>query len=152
MKRCISLLLSLLLLAALLTGCGTTKPGSTAETEAPSAAGVYRLQTIDGQTLYESLLQMTLNQGYTEEILQQTLTRQGYDPEHLDELITLTLEADGTAAVQDMFYGTYNYAGTWTQEGDKVTLVLDGNTLLCTLNEGVLATSFEGSAITFRKQ
>ena len=151
MKRWISPFLILTLLAALLTGCAAQPGAKPTEPAAPDPAGVYKLQSIDGKSLWETLLQVTLDQGYPEDVLREALQQQGYDPDHLDELITLTLEENGTASVRDMFYGTYNYEGSWTQEGTKITLVLDGVTVTGTLEQNVFTANWEDSTVCFAR-
>lgn len=118
MKRMVSMVLAILLLATLFAGC------------APALEATYKLKKINGMSVREFLAQFDAE--ITEESVRQ-----------LENRVDLTLNKDGSIdSVGEVLAGK----GTWTREGDKVTLVIGGATKVCTFKKGEL--TFEDGDMT----
>lgn len=73
------------------------------------------------------------------------------DPGAMGMEMTMTLNADGTAAMTANIVGEEEVTeGSWTQEGDTVTVTADGDPMVFTLSDGNLIGAMEdGSVMTF---
>ncbi|MBR5681084.1 MAG: hypothetical protein IKX19_10570 [Clostridia bacterium] len=134
MKRILPILLVLLLLSSLLAGC----------VKKSSAAGTYTIKTMNGETMEEQLKPM-LDEGMSmEDILSL------FSIASLDEYFVLELKADGSMISR--VAGEDSVSGTWKQEGDKVTAVIDGETLEMTLKGNELSFSTDDQSFVFVKK
>ena len=116
MKRTISLILAVLLVAALFAGCELFG----------SPAGTYTLKTINGKTLREYYTESAKDYGIDVEKLLKLL---GIDLDHPEELMSIVLNEDGTVEYRAGLLGDAKVAsGTWKQEGGKLILTLAGET------------------------
>lgn len=143
MKRTISLLLALIFVSSLLAACG-----------ADPAVGTYTLETIGGKTPVEWMKESV---NGSEQGLESLLELFGVTKDDLNEnFYTLTLENDGKASVcsayASMYAGAAVRAGTWSIEGDVLTVSLDGETEIFTFKNGVLTREFNGEEGVFKKK
>ena len=135
MKRIIALAMAVLLVAALFTGCS----GSSA-----SPAGTYKLDTINGMTIkeyFEDVLKQVAELfGGSVEELGLTLDDIGVDLDSID--FSIELKADGTLESKsnlDSEDGELEVlSGTWKQDGEKITLTIDGESEVATFKDGKL--------------
>ena len=134
MKRILPILLVLLLLSSLLAGC----------VKKSSAAGTYTIKTMNGETMEEQLKPM-LDEGMSiEDILSL------FGIASLDEYFVLELKADGSMISR--VAGEDSVSGTWKQEGDKVTAVIDGETFEMILKGNELSFSTDDQSFVFVKK
>jgi hypothetical protein len=110
MKRAFSLFLAVLFVLVIVTGCG----GSS------SVTGKYYTKSIDG-VLIEDYFKSELEglEGFS---IDDYLSLVGITA--VEEFITVELKADGTAVVG--VAGEDASTGTWVQNGDKITITIDG--------------------------
>ena len=135
MKRILPILLALVLLTSLMLSC-EKKPG---------AEGLYTLKSIDGAPLEEQFAPL-LDEGMSMEDL---LSLFGLSS--LEEYFTIDLKADGTIAVT--IAGEDTTTGTWKQEGDKITAVMDeGDPIVMTWNGSELSFVEDGQNYVFIKK
>lgn len=117
MKRILSLLLAVLLAAALFAGCGLLG----------SPEGTYTVQTINGKSVKDYYTTVAKEEYGVD--LTGLLSLLGIDLEHPEELMSIVLKEDGTAEYRSGLLGDAKVAsGTWKQEGGKLTLTLAGET------------------------
>ncbi len=127
MKRILPILLALVLLTSLMISC-EKKPG---------AEGLYTLKSIDGAPLEEQFAPL-LDEGMSMEEL-------------LSLFFTIDLKADGTIAVT--IAGEDTTTGTWKQEGDKITAVMDEvDPIVMTWNGSELSFVEDGQNYVFIKK
>ena len=123
MKRVISIVsiaLVVLMLAASLVACGGPE-------------GKYVVKSIDGKTVDEALKASAEAAGMsTDDFLKQV----GVDK--AEEVMTIELKSDKTAVFDIKMFSTKK-EGTWTQEGDKVKITIDGQTESFTLKGNELS-------------
>ena len=139
MKRIVSLTLVVLMVAALFVGCGSSD----------SLDGTYKLKAIDGKNVKEYFTAIAEKGGKT---LQTVLDFMGIDENTLDNLMTLVLKSDGTFSLNSkMDAEEKSYDGTWTQDGDKLTLTMDNEPQEFTLKDGELTLELKGMTMTLGK-
>ena len=127
MKRIVSLVLAVLMLAALFAGCSS------------GPEGVYKIKTFDGQDAKEFF-----------ESLAQLAKAFGGDEINVDELMDamkLELKADGVAVTSkedEAEEGKYvTIEGTWKLDGDKITITFEDESMEGTYKDGEIAVSEE---------
>ena len=117
MKRILSLVLAVLLVAALFAGCELLG----------SPAGTYTVKTINGKSV-KDYYTTTAKEEYGVD-LTGLLSLLGIDLDHPEELMSIDLKEDGTAEYKSGLLGDAKVAsGTWKQEGGKLLLTLAGET------------------------
>ena len=124
MKRSISIFLTVLMLLSLLTGCGGTS------SEPDPNLGVYKLSEVMGYSLAEfaELVEMT--------------------EDETAEMIQIELKANNKVTV--IFDGE-SEDGTWSLDGENLTLNDNGTTIEGTLKDGVMAIEIDGESLTLTK-
>ena len=154
MKKILALTLVLVLVLAAFVGCkktdATDKNGDAAAqktTEAPLSEGIvgwYKAETVNGMSFTEWVASMFSGLAgedetaptMSEEELKEKLTSLGID---LDNFMSIELLEDGTAVMSSMGIAS---KGTWTQDGENVTVTTkDG-----TEQKG----TFDGSRLTLK--
>lgn len=125
MKRLISMVLVLLVMALALTGCGA------------NPVGTYVTRSVNGQPVADYIESV----GATTDMLEINAA---------EELMTLDVRADGTFSVKQS--GSDLNTGTWKQEGGKLNMTIDGVTESFTLNGDELTYRMEEIEIVFAKQ
>ncbi len=154
MKKILALTLVLVLVLAAFVGCKKTRaadkngdPPSQKTTEAPLSEGIvgwYKAETINGMSFTEWMASMfgglagedETAPAMSEEELKEKLTSLGID---LDNFMSIELLEDGTAVMSSMGIAS---KGTWTQDGENVTV---------TTNDGTEQTgTFDGSRLTLK--
>lgn len=139
MKRILSLALVVVMVAALFVGCGSSD----------SVEGTYKLKAIDGKNIKDYYTEMAEKSGET---LETVLKSMGVEETDLDNLMTLTLNADGSAAMNSkMDVEEKSYDGTWKQEGDKITVTVDNDPQEFTLKDGEITAKFGDMTLTLGK-
>lgn len=139
MKRILSLALVVVMVAALFVGCGSSD----------SVEGTYKLKAIDGKNIKDYY---TEKAGKSGETLETVLKFMGVEETDLDNLMTLTLNADGSAAMNSkMDVEEKSYDGTWKQEGDKITVTVDNDPQEFTLKDGEITAKFGDMTLTLGK-
>ena len=129
MKRVISLTLVILLVASLFVGCGGN-----------GVAGTYKLKTINGMDVGEFF-----------NMLVSSLGGDNIDFK-ADELMVMTLKDDGTVEITShMDDEAESISGTWKQDGDKVSITAEDETMECTLKDGQLVIEQDGVSMVFAK-
>lgn len=106
MKRIIALGMTILLIAALLVGCGGPE-------------GKYVVKSIDGQSVEEALKSSADLSGMS---VDDMLKQMGVDS--AEEIVTLELKSDGTAVMEVKMFSTTK-EGKWEKDGDKITITID---------------------------
>ncbi|MEE3458696.1 MAG: hypothetical protein VZQ75_02455 [Candidatus Faecousia sp.] len=154
MKKILALTLVLVLVLAAFVGCkktdATDKNGDAAAqktTEAPLSEGIvgwYKAETVNGMSFTEWMASMfgglagedETAPAMSEEELKEKLTSLGID---LDNFMSMELLEDGTAVMSSMGITS---KGTWTQDGENVTV---------TTNDGTEQKgTFDGSRLTLK--
>ena len=140
MKRIVSLALVVLLIAALFVGCGNS-----------SVEGTYLIKSMGGMTMEDMLKAVSGDNFDLDAVLSE------YKVSSLGELITMELKADGTVTVKDAMDALDSdedstVSGTWKQEGDKVSITIDGDTQELTLNGSELSGGEGDEAMVFVKK
>lgn len=154
MKKILALTLVLVLVLAAFVGCkktdATDKNGDAAAqktTEAPLSEGIvgwYKAETVNGMSFTEWMASMfgglagedETAPAMSEEELKEKLTSLGID---LDNFMSMELLEDGTAVMSSMGIAS---KGTWTQDGENVTV---------TTSDGTEQTgTFDGSRLTLK--
>ena len=103
----------------------------------PGSEGLYTLKSIDGAPLEEQFAPL-FDEGMSMEDL-------------LSLFFTIDLKADGTIAVT--IAGEDTTTGTWKQEGDKITAVMDeGDPIVMTWNGSELSFVEDGQNYVFIKK
>ena len=154
MKKILALTLVLVLVLAAFVGCkktdATDKNGDAAAqktTEAPLSEGIvgwYKAETVNGMSFAEWVASMfgglagedETAPTMSEEELKEKLASLGID---LDNFMSIELLEDGTAVMSSMGIAS---KGTWTQDGENVTV---------TTSDGTEQTgTFDGSRLTLK--
>ncbi len=102
-----------------------------------SAAGSYKLQTIEMSGVSMDLEQLATASGVS-----------------ADEMtIILDLKEDGNFSLDmsALESADMSMSGTWEGSGSSVKLTVEGETINCTLEDGVLTMAEEGVSMTFKK-
>ncbi len=138
MKRIVSLTLVVLMIAALFVGCGSD-----------SVPGTYKLKKINDKSIKEFYEEIAKAAGVD-------LSTMGVDVNKMEDMITITLKDDGTVEMKGSFEMDEDAedqvaTGTWTQDGDKVTITVDGDAQECTFKSGELTITESGMSMTFAK-
>lgn len=146
MKHILPILLSLLLIFAMLSGCvkKTGGEGSPAADAKPTAEGTYILKTINGETVEEQFKSMEEEGMSMEDILSL------FGITSVDEYFTLELKADGT--LLSLVAGEDPETGTWKQEGEKIIVDFDGEAVEMTLNGNEISFTEDDQAYVFVKK
>lgn len=136
MKRIVAIALTVLMIAALFVGCGG---GS------DSPVGKYYIKSIDGKSVKDAMSESA--GGMDVEALLGLL-----GVKNIEELITLELKADGTAEMASAMSTELNAQGTWTQEGSKIIITVDGDAQEFTLSGNELTGhTSDGDMVFFKK-
>ena len=126
MKKAIALLLIAVLALTCFAACG--------KKDDPKAAagpeGVYVIKTMGGEDVAQYL-----------EIL---------EVESAEDFMKVELKADGTLTFSSA--SEEPTEGTWTQNGDTITLTIDGDSQDATLKDGELTIDFDGEVAVFAKK
>lgn len=129
MKRVVSIVLAVLVVAALLVACGGPE-------------GKYVVKSIDGNSVEDQLKSQADASGVSYDEL---LKQMGVDKP--EEIVTLELKSDGTA-IMDMKIFSSKMEGTWKQDGDKIAITMNDETADFTLKGNEL-TSPEGEGLQY---
>lgn len=126
MKRIVSLALVVLLIAALFVGCGNS-----------SVEGTYLIKSMGGVAVEDMFKEEAGEDFDLDAILSM------FKVSSLGELITMEIKADGTVTMKNAMEleseEDATMSGTWKQEGDKVSITIDGETQEFTLNGSELS-------------
>lgn len=141
MKRIVSLVLVVMLVAALFVGC--SKSGS--------PEGTYYIKSMGGVSMEDMLKKEAGEEFDLDSILSM------FKVSSLGELITMELKADGTVSMKnamDAMTGDEDAAmtGTWTQDGSKITITIDGDAQEFTLDGNELTGGEGDEVMVFVKQ
>lgn len=134
MKRVISIALVVLFVAALLVGCG----GSS------DPVGSYKIKSVGGKAIKDMINDELEGSGMS---VDDYLKMVNIDS--LEDMITLELKSDGTAAFT--ISGTAE-TGTWKQEGDKLTITIDGDAQEAKLSGSELTFKVDNQEYVFTKK
>ena len=111
MKRILSLVLAVLLVAALFAGC------ELADNSSPE--GTYTIKTINGKGIREYYTKNAEAIGIDVDSL---LENMGIDLDHSEDLFSITLREDGTFEFKNFLNSDKIGSGTWKVSGDKLIL------------------------------
>jgi hypothetical protein len=132
-KFTIALILILALAVGLLAACGDTQA---------DPSGKYVLKSMDGQPVEEYFKSML-----GEDV---DLALQMFGISSFEELMTVELKADGSAEVT--MAGQGSYSGVWEQDGDKITVTVDGEPATFILQGNELSFEESGESMVFVKK
>ena len=139
MKRIVSLALVVLLIAALFVGCGNS-----------SVEGTYLIKSMGGVAVEDMFKEEAGDDFDLDAILSM------FKVSSLGELITMEIKADGTVTMKNAMEleseEDATMSGTWKQEGDKVSITIDGDTQEFTLNGSELSGGEGDEAMVFVKK
>ena len=124
MKRGIAILLALVMTVALLAGCG----GSSDPT------GRYVVKTIAGQPVEEYFVSML---GEYADGIDPSTYLQMFGISSFEEFMIIELKSDGSAVAT--LAGEAPLTGTWIQDGDQITITIDGDPATFTLKGNELS-------------
>ena len=102
-----------------------------------SAAGTYKLQTLDMGGLSMDLAQLAETAGVSED----------------DFKVVLDLKSDGNFTLDMAALGeeSMSMEGTWEESGSNINLKAEGETITATLKDGEITLAEEGVTMTFKK-
>lgn len=102
-----------------------------------SAAGTYRLQTIEMSGMSMDLEQLAESAGVSAD----------------DMAINLDLKSDGnfTLDMSALDAADMSMSGTWEASGSNIKLTVEGEIINATLKDGVITLAEEGVSMTFKK-
>ena len=131
MKRIVSLTLAVLLIAALFAGCGS------------SLEGTYKLKMINDKPVKEFIENLASTTGVS---MEDALENFGVKSvEELENAMTITLKSDNTLEYKTTMEGDDDSGtGTWKQDGEKITMTIDGEEQEFTLKDGMLEWNLAG--------
>ena len=132
-KFTIALILILALAVGILAACGDTQA---------DPSGKYVLKSMDGQPVEEYFKSML-----GEDV---DLALQMFGISSFEELMTVELKADGSAAVTMAGQGSSSVA--WEQDGDKITVTVDGEPATFILQGNELSFQEDGESMVFVKK
>ena len=122
MKRIVAITLAVLMLTALFAGCGSSGP-----------EGKYVVKSVDGQAVNEAFDAAAKAANTSAD---EYLKMLGID--NPEELATIELKSDGSATMSSKAF-SYSGDGTWTQDGNKISITIEGDTSVFTLNGNELS-------------
>ena len=140
MKRIISLTLVVLMIAAMFVGCGSS-----------SLEGTYKIKSINGKDLMSYFREQIAEMGgedteITDADVESFLKLMGI--ENVDEFVTFTFASDGTLKASVI---GEEVTGTWTLDGEKLTMTIDGDDQTATFKNGEIAVNEEGMNMVLGK-
>ena len=147
MKRTLSILLVLALVAALFVGCAGKDNKDNKKPDAKNAdtvVGTYKVKTMNGKTLQQAMEEEAEASGMTVEEMMEDLP----DGVTLDNLIVLTIKDGGAASIA--MYGV-TVDGTWTQDGNNLTITIGDEPMEATYANGEITIEDDGTTIVFAK-
>lgn len=133
MKRVISIVLAVLMVAALLVACGGPE-------------GKYVVKSIGGKDVEEQLKAQAEASGVSYDEL---LKQMGVDKP--EEIMTLELKSDGAAVMDIKMFGT-KMEGTWKQNGEKIAITVEDETNEFTLKGNELISETGDQQYSFVKK
>lgn len=136
MKRIGSILLAIFLLAALFAGCSYTVEGS------------YQLKSINGKNVKEYFSELATREGIDFDTLMDSMNA---NTDTLGDMMTLTLNADGSASFSSRLKSDEVKTGSWKQTEDKITVTLGNSSLEFTRKNGQLSGTVDGLNVTLAK-
>ncbi len=99
-----------------------------------SAAGSYKLQTIE----------MSMD-------LEQLAEASGVSADEMTIILDLKEDGNFSLDMSALESADMSMSGTWEGSGSSVKLTVEGETINCTLKDGVLTMAAEGVSMTFKK-
>lgn len=141
MKRFVSLMLVVLLVATLFVGCSS---GASSSPE-----GTYKIKSIDGKDLKTYFTDSLKEQGIAEEDFDSMLGLMGLSMDTLSDFMTITLNKDGTVTMDAMDEDATT--GTWKLEGDQLTISADGEDMVFTYSGNEIVAEIEGQKMILSK-
>ncbi len=136
MKRIISIALAALMVVFLMAGC---KGG------ASDASGLYKVSEMNGTPILEYFQKEAEDSGAE---LNDVLSLFGLSEETISDYWTITLDKDGTVSMTMMGEST---EGTWTQDGNTVTITIDDEPMDFAYDNGKLSVTAEGVSVVFQR-
>lgn len=140
MKRAISIVLAILLVAALFVGCGSSS--SSAPSESP--LGTYRAKTVNGKDLKSYYTESW--EVENDEQMETMMSLFGVDK--LEDLFVLTLKEDGKFTISMMGVAV---DGTWTLSGEKLVLTYEGEPVEGEYRNGEITMEMEGDLLVMAR-
>ena len=137
MKRIFSIALVILMTAVLFVGCS-----------GHSIEGTYKLKAINDQNLRDFFNEVAAHTGINFETLMQSMNATG---DTLSDMMSLSLNADGSATLNSKLTTEESKTGTWKQEGDKIVINVDGETVEFTRKGSELTGSSNNMRVTLSK-
>ena len=142
MKRILSLMLVLMLVLVLFVGCSESGSSGGGAATVESVAGLYKVKSMNGKPIKEALSEELAGNGMNiDDYLD--MVKEHYQIESIEDMMTMTLKADGTCSMAEM---GEEMKGTWTLDGNKVSVTIDGDTLEATYSNGTISFSDTGSS------
>ncbi|MBQ1410558.1 MAG: lipocalin family protein [Oscillospiraceae bacterium] len=140
MKRIISLTLVVLMIAAMFVGCGSS-----------SLEGTYKIKSINGKDVMSFFREQIAESGeedteITDADVESFLKMMGI--ENVDEFVTITFASDGTLKASAI---GEEETGTWTLDGEKLTMTIDGDDQTATFKNGEITVDMEGMNMVLGK-
>lgn len=132
-KFTIALILILALAVGILAACGDTQA---------DPSGKYVLKSMDGQPVEEYFKSML-----GEDV---DFALQMFGISSFEELMTVELKPDGSALVA--MAGQGSYSGAWEQDGEKITVTVDGEPATFILQGNELSFEESGESMVFVKK
>ena len=140
MKRVVSLMLVVLMIAAIFVGCGSS--GSSGDVGNPE--GLYKIKSVNGKSVKEYFKSET---GVTNDSdIDLALAYLGIDS--LDNLITFELRSGGKLVASMM---GQSVEGTWKLNGNKVIMTVDGESSEATFKNGELIVENDGQKMVLAR-
>lgn len=131
MKKCLSVLLILILCASVLVGCGEGGGGA----GSTGLSGKYIITSMDENGVVTDLAEM-------ESMFEQMGMK-------LEDAMYLEFKSDGKF---DMTIFGETVSGTYTSEGNTATLAVDGESINATINAGEISLEQDGTKMVFKKK
>jgi hypothetical protein len=116
-------------------------------TDPDNIVGSYVLVEMNGQTLEEMIADAAADSGMTVDAFRDAMKEVGMD---FENLIVLEIHEDGTCKMTSM--ADDSEEGTWSLDGDQVTITFDGDDATGTFADGKISLSEEDTTMVFAKR
>ena len=116
-------------------------------TDPDNIVGSYVLVEMNGQTLEEMIADAAADSGMTADDFLDAMKEVGMD---FENLIVLEIHEDGTCKMTSM--ADDSEEGTWSLDGDQVTITFDGDDATGTFADGKISLSEEDTTMVFAKR
>ena len=129
-----------------------TEPKETKPVDYANVYGTYKLESVNGvdiATYFLEEMKKSLGEEYAEKMdMEEILAMSGFTMADLENLVTITINEDGTAVVGAM--EEYS-SGTWEKKGNKIVVTVDGEAMEFSYENGRLHIEEDGDRLVLSR-